>query len=136
MNCPYCGHVGTANDLATPEQRAYVKSLFLHHITRALRADLKVNPQLPTERPLRRQAVEGPLPSMRGYREKQLETNVVCDSCTCDFSVYGVFGFCPNCRQHNSLSILLKNLAPVIDLSLADSSRYVNEHDTEVDIPE
>jgi len=44
------------------------------------------------------------------YREKQLETEVVCSNCTLRYSVYGVFAFCPDCGQHNSLQILDKNL--------------------------
>ena len=47
---------------------------------------------------------------MRSYREKQLETEVVCDSCTLKYMIYGVFAFCPDCGIHNSLQILTKNL--------------------------
>lgn len=47
------------------------------------------------------------------YREKQLETEVVCVICTLRYSVYGVFAFCPDCGQHNSLQILDKNLEVV-----------------------
>ena len=47
------------------------------------------------------------------YREKQLETEVVCVNCTLRYSVYGVFAFCPDCGQHNSLQILDKNLEVV-----------------------
>jgi hypothetical protein len=36
---------------------------------------------------------------------------VTCDSCTLEYAVYGVFGFCPDCGTHNSLQILQKNLA-------------------------
>lgn len=53
-----------------------------------------------------------PIP-IRLYREKQLETEVVCSSCTLRYSVYGVFAFCPDCGQHNSLQILDKNLEVV-----------------------
>jgi hypothetical protein len=47
------------------------------------------------------------------YREKQLETEVICVNCTLRYSVYGVFAFCPDCGQHNSLQILDKNLEVV-----------------------
>ena len=50
-----------------------------------------------------------PLP-IRYYREKQLETEVVCDNCTLRYAIYGVFGWCPDCGVHNSLQILVKNL--------------------------
>jgi hypothetical protein len=44
------------------------------------------------------------------YREKELETKVVCETCTLKFAIYGVFGWCPDCGAHNSLQILSKNL--------------------------
>jgi hypothetical protein len=44
------------------------------------------------------------------YREKQLETEVLCDRCTLRYAIYGVFGWCPDCGVHNSLQILGKNL--------------------------
>jgi hypothetical protein len=47
---------------------------------------------------------------IRYYREKQLETEVVCENCTLRYAIYGVFGWCPDCGVHNSLQILFKNL--------------------------
>jgi hypothetical protein len=47
---------------------------------------------------------------IRYYREKQLETEVVCNACTLRYAIYGVFGWCPDCGVHNSLQILAKNL--------------------------
>ena len=53
-----------------------------------------------------------PIP-IRHYRERQLETHIRCDTCTLEYAVYGLFGFCPDCATHNSLQILLRNLALV-----------------------
>ena len=50
-----------------------------------------------------------PVP-VRWYREKNLETEIVCDQCTLRYAIYGVFGWCPDCGVHNSLQILTKNL--------------------------
>jgi len=44
------------------------------------------------------------------YREKELETDVVCDQCTLIYAIYGAFAFCLDCGSHNSLTILRKNL--------------------------
>jgi hypothetical protein len=52
----------------------------------------------------------GTLPPIQHYREKRLETEVTCDHCTLKYMIYGVFAFCPDCRTHNSLQILTKNL--------------------------
>jgi hypothetical protein len=46
----------------------------------------------------------------RHNRERQLETEIVCSGCTLRYAVYGVFAFCPDCGQHNSLQILDTNL--------------------------
>jgi hypothetical protein len=48
--------------------------------------------------------------ALRHYRESKLENEVVCDRCTLRYTIYGVFGFCPDCAVHNSLQILNKNL--------------------------
>src|SRR5260370_31219504 len=50
-----------------------------------------------------------PIP-IRWYREKNLETEIVCDQCGLRYAIYGVFGWCPVCGVHNSLQILGKNL--------------------------
>ena len=66
---------------------------------------------------------------IRYYREKKLETEVICDACTLRYAIYGVFGWCPDCGVHNSLQILIKNLelankelalAEAVDKELAD----------------
>ena len=52
----------------------------------------------------------GPQRFHYSYREKELETEVVCDGCTLVYAIYGAFAFCPDCGSHNSLAILRKNL--------------------------
>ena len=114
-HCPYCGHSGPANTFFTPDQLAFAKSIAMRQITDALRDDLR---SLEFDRP-----PQGPFgigfslrlePSIphpiHYYREKQLETEVVCDKCTLRYAIYGVFGWCPGCGVHNSLQILTKNL--------------------------
>jgi hypothetical protein len=41
---------------------------------------------------------------------------VVCEHCTLKYTIYGVFAFCPDCRTHNSLQILTKNLEITVKL--------------------
>ncbi len=71
---------------------------------------------------------------IRHYREKALETDVTCDGCSLEYTVFGVFGFCPDCRQHNSETILKRNLlltgkqlALAITLSDLDFRRHMVE---------
>lgn len=114
-HCPYCGHTAGHDQFWTKEQIDYAQSVAMRRIADALHRDLKklefdhkpngafgigismtVKPGRPTP--------------IHYYREKQLETEVVCINCTLRYSVYGVFAFCPDCEQHNSLQILDKNL--------------------------
>ena len=48
--------------------------------------------------------------SIHRYVERQLETEVACDSCSLEFSVYGVFASCPCCGQLNALKVVLSSL--------------------------
>jgi hypothetical protein len=127
-HCPYCGHTGPTTQFFTPAQIEYAKSVALRQISDAIFQDLK---QLEFKhRPQRGGFGIGlsltvkrgrPLP-IRYYREQQLETKVVCDHCTLHYAIYGLFAFCPDCRVHNSLQILLKNLDLVLkQLALSET---------------
>jgi hypothetical protein len=133
-HCPYCGHQASAKNFYTKAQIAYAKSVALGQVSEALVASFKA-----LESRQRTSARSGfgislrvtgqkPVP-IRYYREKDLETNVVCDKCTLRYTIYGVFGFCPDCAVHNSLQILKNNLQLIERiLNLAEA------HDTNVGI--
>ncbi len=100
-------------------QIEYAKSIAFRKVTDAIRKDLKT---LEFNQPARGPFGIGfsltikegrPVP-IRYYREKRLETAVVCDSCTLEYAIYGLFGFCPDCGSHNSFQILNKNLDLVV----------------------
>jgi hypothetical protein len=110
--CPYCGTCATHDQFFTPEQNEYTKSVVLNRFTGALLKDLKA-----LERRPRRGAffsiglsVTGRPHPIRHYREKALETILVCQDCSLRYAIYGVFGHCPDCRSHNSCQILDANL--------------------------
>jgi hypothetical protein len=44
------------------------------------------------------------------YEEKDLETDVLCDNCGCNFSIYGVFASCPDCTRLTTMSIFKKSI--------------------------
>lgn len=127
-HCPYCGHLGAPNTFLIPEQIAYAKSMVMRQVEDAFHKDLKslefnhsprgglgIGISLKVTR-------SGSPPPIRYYREKQLETEVVCDSCTLRYAIYGVFEWCPDCGAHNSLQILEKNLELASkELTLAQS---------------
>jgi hypothetical protein len=132
-HCPYCGHSGDSKTFWTKEQIEYAKSVVFRKITDAIHDDLKslefdqrsrsgIGLSLKIE-----QSTPRPI---RYYREKQLETEVVCDKCALRYAIYGVFGWCPDCGEHNSLQILSKNLEMAKkELNLADSlERQLADH--------
>lgn len=114
-HCPYCGYVAPHDQFWTQEQLAYARSIAMNEVSKALKAFTQ-----DWDRDLRRQTrnsfikmsvdFKGGHHPIRYYQEKQLETNVICDVCTLEYSIFGVFAFCPDCGTHNSLQILNKNL--------------------------
>lgn len=131
-HCPYCGYVAAHDQFWTKEQVAYARSIAMRRLTDALRKDLKkmefnIKPKGPFGIGASLKFKPGrPIP-VRHYREKKLETEVVCASCTLRYSVYGVFAFCPDCGRHNSLQILDKNIeivAKMVNLA-AEAEREV-----------
>lgn len=115
-HCPYCGHTDPHDRFFTPDQLEYAQSIALRQITQAMVQDLKAleftsKPKGAFGIGISMKVQPGPPIPIRFYREKALQTSVTCDSCGLEYAVYGVFGFCPDCREHNSLTILLRNLA-------------------------
>lgn len=122
-HCPYCGHGAASDKFFTKAQVEYAKSVVMHEVTGALLKDLKTlesnhRPRgaLGTGFSIK---VTGQPASIRHYRESKLETEVVCDRCTLRYTIYGVFGFCPDCAVHNSLQVLHKNLELVRKILVA-----------------
>jgi hypothetical protein len=133
-HCPYCGHSGDSNTFSTQEQIEYAKSIALRQFTDALHQDLK---SMEFNHPPRGgfgigislKVTQGARHPIQHYREKELETEVICDACTLRYAIYGVFGWCPDCGIHNSVQILSKNfelarkelsLAETVEKDLAD----------------
>lgn len=114
-HCPYCGHTDDQNKFWTQEQLEYAQSVVIRQVTNALRQDLKsmefdYKPRGGFGIGISLKVTNGPPHAIRYYREKKLETHVVCENCTLRYAIYGVFGWCPDCGIHNSRQILTKNL--------------------------
>lgn len=113
-HCPYCGFTAEQSDFTTKEQIEYAKSIVINKVTGALIKDLK---QLEFEHKPQgmfgigiSMKVTGRPQPISYYREKSLETEIICNACTLRYAIYGVFAFCPDCGAHNSQQILEKNL--------------------------
>jgi hypothetical protein len=126
-HCPYCGHSGESKTFTTPEQIEYAKSMVIRQVTDAIHQDLKSmefdhRPRGAFGIGISMKVTQGARHPIRHYREKELETEVVCDACTLRYAIYGVFGWCPDCGIHNSVQILTKNLELANkELALAES---------------
>lgn len=100
-HCPYCGHGDSSDKFFTKAQVEYAKSVAKREITRTILKDLKSLEF--NHRPRGAfgigfsMKVSGQPTPIRHYRERKLETQVVCDRCTLRYTIYGVFGFCPDC---------------------------------------
>lgn len=111
-HCPYCGHCAPQSEFFTQDQIQYATSVVGNQVLGEVVRELKKS-EFSIQGPLGLQIgmkVEGRPSPVRHYREKRLETEVVCENCTLRYAIYGVFAFCPDCGVHNSLQILTANL--------------------------
>lgn len=114
-HCPYCGHVDIHNQFWTKEQIEYAKSVAINQITGKFLRELKKFEHRPDPQAFLSIGikVEGRPHPIAYYREQKLEQELVCESCTREYSIFGVFGCCPDCGVHNSWQILDANLQVV-----------------------
>lgn len=134
-HCPYCGHAAERDRFVTEDQIAYARSVARRKVVDAFRRDLKALEF--SHKPIRGSGIDISLKVKHGqtipihrYKESQLETEIVCTNCTLRYSVYGVFAFCPDCAQHNSLDIFNGNMDLVrkmLDLARNQNQRELSE---------
>jgi DNA-directed RNA polymerase subunit RPC12/RpoP len=111
MFCPYCG-IQFANDkLWTDDQSKYIREVATEKAREIVHEEIrKTFGKLARQtsgnkfvkityksKPYRAKSV-----SPR-YRERQVDSELVCPTCGFSFQVYGIFGYCPGCRNENLL---------------------------------
>lgn len=117
-HCPYCNHIGPQDEFWTKQQIEYAQSVALNKIS----GDLLKSMKKMEMKPKRNQfisigiKVKGRPTPITYYSEKELEEKVVCDSCTLEYTIYGAFGFCPDCGVHNSKQIVEANFDLVLKM--------------------
>ena len=114
-HCPYCGAEASQDEYFTKEQIEYAKSVALNQITGSLikqmkKMEVKSNPRDFISMSI---SVKGKPHPISYYREQKLEQEVECENCTLRYSIFGVFGYCPDCGVHNSYQILISNYSVV-----------------------
>jgi hypothetical protein len=115
-HCPYCNHVGPQNEFWTKQQIEYAKSVALNKVTGQLISQMKRLERRPDPRAFISIGitVKGNPTPIAYYSESELEERVTCSSCTLEYTIYGSFGYCPDCGIHNSLQIANANLDLVL----------------------
>lgn len=109
--CPYCQHFGPQDHFWTKQQIEYARSVVLNKVSGDL---LKMMKRMETK-PKKNQfisigiTVKGKPTPITYYSEKELEEKVECKSCTLQYAIYGAFGYCPDCAEHNSQQIAEAN---------------------------
>ena len=113
--CPYCRIEGHIRHFTTKAQLEYLGLVAGRKVLDPMMRDFKRD----AERLNRNQrggliqikfSVDYRPAPILPYLERQLETEVHCDNCAFEFSVYGVFASCPCCGRLNALKVLLNSL--------------------------
>jgi hypothetical protein len=118
MHCPYCGHLSESDDFYTEDQLRHVTSQVLRYAQNKILRELQG-----LVKPASKRAPSGfsaaieirpghPAPIFK-YDEKALETDIVCQTCSLGYSIYGRYACCPDCGSSNSLQIFESNLLSV-----------------------
>lgn len=109
--CPYCQHLGPQDHFWTKRQIEYAQSVILNKVS----GDLLKTMKKMERKPKRNQfisigiTVKGKPTPITYYSEKELEEKVECKNCTLQYAIYGAFGYCPDCAEHNSQQIAEAN---------------------------
>lgn len=113
-HCPYCGYVAASEEFIANDTQDYLQAIVGRHVHSMLldefkksEFDIRSSGAFGISASLK---VDGTLPPIPTFRARDLETDVVCENCTLQYAIYGVFAYCPDCGIHNSLQILNKNL--------------------------
>jgi len=123
VHCPYCNHIGPQNEFCTKQQIEYAKSVALRKISGDLLKSMKKLEMKPDRNAFISIGikVEGRPTPIAYYSEKELEEKVCCNNCTLQYTIYGSFGYCPDCGIHNSQQIVNANfdlVEKILDLAV------------------
>lgn len=113
--CPYCGYKGSNQEFFTQDQVKRFKSAAMNAAHDIIRREFKkmefdIKPRGPFGIGISMKMEEGPTYPLHVYSEKNLETHITCGNCTLKYAVYGVFAYCPDCGEPNTLQIFHENI--------------------------
>jgi len=110
MYCPYCASQFNEGELHTTDQVEY--------LSKAVEAEAETYVHNELQKMLKKtfgsSSAKKPGISFKTsrvqkrefsphYQERKIDSELICPSCETKFQVYGVFGFCPGCKEENML---------------------------------
>ena len=115
IRCPYCRVEEHVSSFSTTDQLEFARSVAIRDMLDPLLKGFKRNIERMNRDRSRgmiqlKFSVDYKPISILRYVERQLETEVSCDNCFLEFSVFGVFASCPCCGLLNSLKVMLGSL--------------------------
>jgi Zn finger protein HypA/HybF involved in hydrogenase expression len=133
LYCPYCGVLQPNDNLWTKKQEDVVnkiaqevgKRIIEDELEKMFR-DLARGNNFMTYRPGTKTQISKP----KLHLEKEVDTQIECSKCKMSFQVFGIFGFCPGCRQDNiliyeaNLTLLIQEIDNSSDKSRALRHAY------------
>lgn len=117
-HCPYCNYIGPQDKFWTKKQIEYAQSVALNRVSGDLLKSMKKLEMKPNRNQLVSIGikVKGQSTPISYYTEDELEEKITCDNCTLEYTIYGAFGFCPDCGIHNSKQIVDANFLLVLKI--------------------
>jgi hypothetical protein len=113
--CPYCGHMDANENFFTEDQVKRLNSAAMnaaHDLIlrefKKMEFDMKPREGFGIGLSFKVNDM-APIP-LHVYSEKDLETYITCGNCTLKYAVYGLFAYCPDCGEPNTLQIFFENI--------------------------
>lgn len=123
MFCPYCGEVQKSDDMCTKSQKDEVDRIANQVAERYVEDELEKmfkNLAKKSKSITYKSGKKTNISKPTAHLEKEVDSEITCPSCETKFQVYGVFGFCPSCKEDNML-IYEANLQIILN-EIKDSS--------------
>ena len=132
LYCPYCGELQPNDNLWTDQQNQQARDIAASVGKRYIEDELekmfknafgnsKFIKYAPGQKTI-------PRTSVSRHVEKPVDTEIECPNCNLKFQIYGIFGFCPSCREE-SLLIYETNLQIIIqEINNASDKTRVLRH--------
>ena len=109
LSCPYCASTFPNDQLHTAAQAKHIQRQAKEQATEYVHAEVNKmfaglarkfgNSGAVTFHPSTSHYRAKPVAP--AYREQKVDSELVCPSCSCRFQVFGIFGYCPGCREEN-----------------------------------